>query len=326
VTRGALLWLCALLWALAYDAQGATIAGQEYLPLRSAAQQLGFRAERIDEKIVRLSAASQQASFTLHQRSATIGGVPVWLSFPIAEKDGLLYISRLDQRKVLQPLLKPCSAPTRKTQLRHIVIDPGHGGRDTGARNTTLRLNEKTLTLDLAKRIRQELESLGYKVSLTRSTDRFVELRDRAQIANRLKADLFISIHFNAATDKSVRGIETFIYTPQNAPSSSRTEVMAADRILQPANSYDTESLWAGYDIQRSLINYTRANNRGVRRARFAVLEGLQSPGVLVEGGFVSSPSEGSSLSSALYRQQLAEAIVAGVKNYHKRLLENIQR
>jgi len=218
------------------------------------------------------------------------------------------------------PLLKPEAFSLSRTRLRHIVLDPGHGGKDTGAQNKALRVSEKNFTLDVSVRIKQQLEALGYKVTLTRSEDRFVELRDRSKLANTLRADLFVSIHFNAS-EPSIRGIETYCYTHQGAPSSSRAEATKSDDVYQPANQNDVANLIAAYEIQRSLVKTLRSPDRAVRHARFAVLEDLNCPGVLVEGGYISSPREGARLSSSLYRQQIAQAVVDGIRNYHRKIL-----
>src|SRR5690606_15538234 len=124
-----------------------------------------------------------------------------------------LHIPEIDYQNTLKPLFFPQQfEPKRK--LYRIVIDPGHGGKDSGALNNSLKLKEKYLALDLANRVKSRLEKLGYKVSLTRTDDTFIGLSERAAIANRAGADLFLSLHFNAVDAASVDGIETFIMTP----------------------------------------------------------------------------------------------------------------
>lgn len=301
---------------------GLTIAGQEYLPLRRSGTNLGLTTTVFaDGKNILMCGAAQNIRAELNQRDTLINGTRVWLNFPVAENRGIFYLSRLDYERTVVPLLRPRAFGLDRYRLRHIVLDPGHGGRDTGARNARLRSQEKKLTLDIADRVRQRLEILGYRVSITREEDRFVELRDRSRLANSLSADLFVSLHLNASVDKSVTGIETYAYTPRGAPSSARQEVAASDRVFQNANVHDIANLWLAYEVQRSMIINLKSRDRGVRHARFAVLEGLRCPGILIEGGYISSSVEGGRLCSTLYRQQLANAIVEGIRNYHRRLI-----
>lgn len=316
------LLVLALLFSAAISAHALTIAGQEYRSLGACSANLNLRAQALpDGKQVRLSNSSQSLLVELNQRSCVINGTRVWLNYPIAENNGAFFLSRLDYERTVVPLLRPAAFSLGRYRLRHIVLDAGHGGFDTGARNKRLRVNEKTLTLDVVQRVRQQLETLGYRVSLTRDEDRFIELKDRPRLANSLRADLFVSVHFNASTDTSITGIETYAYTPQRAPSSAREELTASDKTFQNANTQDIGNLWLAYEMQRTLTSNLKTPDRGVRHARFAVLETLHCPGILIEGGFISSPTEGSRLCSTLYRQQLANAIVEGIRNYHRRII-----
>jgi N-acetylmuramoyl-L-alanine amidase len=300
---------------------GLTISGQEYIPLRTAASRVGLRAwVSPDAKNAALADTARSVKLEVNQRASTINGTRVWLNFPISEDNNQLYISKLDVERTLIPLLQPSSFILGRYRLRHIVIDPGHGGHDTGARNTRLRTNEKIFTLDVALRLKQRLEALGYRVTLTREDDHYVELKDRPRVANALRADLFISVHFNSA-EPGISGIETYSYTPQGAPSSSRDELMEADKTFQPANANDMANLWLAYEMQKTVSADLRSPDRAARHARFVVLENLHCPGILVEAGYITSTSEGSRLTSTLYRQQVANAIADGVRAYHRKLL-----
>jgi N-acetylmuramoyl-L-alanine amidase len=226
-----------------------------------------------------------------------------------------LYISLADHEKTLQPALTPQIFPN-PPRLYHIVLDPGHGGKDPGARNRALRLDEKNLTLDLARRLQRRLEARGYRVTLTRTTDTFLSLSERAAMANRLRADLFISLHCNAADATSVRGVETYAFTPRHQPSTARASLHASDNRDYPANRHDPWNLAVGLAIQRSLVDSTRAPDRGVKRGRWTVLQDLQMPGVLVECGFLTHSDEARNLGSTAYRDRLADAITDGVHAY----------
>jgi len=311
--------LCVIFLAcLSLGLDAAQFNGVTYQGVRATGRQLGLEPTYASNlKTATFAGRGHNVRFYTHQKYTTIDGVKVWMGWPMAINKNLLYLSVVDVQKTLTPLLSDQKFPYKK--LWHIVIDPGHGGKDTGARNPALGLNEKTLTLDIAKRLQQLLEGFGYKTTLTRDSDRFVDLKERARFANTLKADLFISIHLNAVDNQTVKGIETFCYTPKGMPSSARGSLASVDKRTHTANTHDINNLWLAYEIQKSMKSSLPSTDRGVKRARFTVLEDLKCPGVLVEGGFVSHPTEGARLASGMYRQQFAEAILKGVRNYHKR-------
>ncbi len=318
-TCAALVFALAIFGFWVPAAYALEIVGQKYLGLADSAKKLGMRAGvSSDGKTVWLKGASDSAKLALNRRDASVNGVRVWLNFALAEEKGAFYLSQMDFDRTLHPLIFPQVYNLSRYKVRHIVLDAGHGGRDVGAQNAALKLNEKTLTLDVALRLKQRLETAGYRVSLTRSADKTVPLQKRTQLANGLNADLFLSIHFNSA-DPTVEGIETYVYTPRGAPSSSRAQVLAADKLYQPANAFDTASLWLGYEVQKAAVRGLASPDRALRRARFVVLEGLECPGVLFEGGFLSSPREGARIASTLYRQQLANALMEGIVAFDRR-------
>jgi N-acetylmuramoyl-L-alanine amidase len=235
----------------------------------------------------------------------------------------MLYISRSDFNHNIVPLLAPNQIPNPPA-LQRIVIDPGHGGKDPGAQNAALKLDEKAATLETAKLLAAELKSRHYDVSLTRTTDTFVELPERSAIANRANADLFISIHYNVVDDPSVTGIETFILTPPGQPSTKNTDLSESDKVTLPGNRFDYWNSIVGFSVQKAVATELKATNRGVKRAHLIVLKGLQMPGLLVEGGFVTSPTEGAKIRTTDYRTQVAKAIADGIDLY-KKTLDNVK-
>ena len=248
-----------------------------------------------------------------------IGGTKVYLDDNIDEKKGKLTVTRLDYDKVLVPLF--WRLPPQLPGSKRIVIDPGHGGKDPGIVSATLGYTEKAATLDTALRLKLLLEKRGFEVILTREKDTFVDLDDRPAAANKLKADCFISLHYNggAKGDATTAGIETYCLTPAGQYSTNKASGRA-DITAEPGNRFDTFNLLLGWNVQRSLVKATSAEDRGVRRARFAVLRPLNCPGILVEGGFISSRAEGAQIANAAYRQKLAEAIGDGVIAYVTRV------
>jgi N-acetylmuramoyl-L-alanine amidase len=180
--------------------------------------------------------------------------------------------------------LTGCASPAGVGRFRTVVIDPGHGGIDKGARGVDGSL-EKKYALDTAKRVEKGLKRAGYRVIMTRKSDYFVPLPTRAAISNRQRGAVFVSIHYNWARNSGAQGTETFYH-------SSRSYPLAAN-------------------IQRELSRHS--NNRGVKRARFHVLRNNVRPAVLVEGGFLSNSAEARKVRSPFYRQRLADAIVRGI-------------
>jgi N-acetylmuramoyl-L-alanine amidase len=194
--------------------------------------------------------------------------------------------------------------------IHTICLDPGHGGKDPGEKvGSTL---EKTYTLLLARELACRMRAAGLLVFLTRGTDTFVGLDDRPALANRTGSDLFISLHFNAAPGGECRGVEVYCLTPATARSTNIAG-QEADQTSLPGNRLDAGNVLLAYDLQRSLVGSPGVEDRGVRRARFAVLRSARMPAVLIEGGFLSNSAERRNLTNPEYRGRMAEAILQGV-------------
>lgn len=209
-----------------------------------------------------------------------------------------------------------------------IVIDPGHGGKDPGALGRGA-LREKTLVLNIAKKLREVLTKKGYIVLMTRDSNRFIPLRERTAFATQYKADLFLSIHANGSKNLKAKGIETYyldvtstdkaseaIAARENVDSGYSIQELEAllKRIIQESKSEDSKRL-AGH-IQQALVQATGAVDRGVKHARFVVLIGTNVPAVLIETGFVSNPTEGRKLLTPAYQRKIATAIAQGIENF----------
>lgn len=209
-----------------------------------------------------------------------------------------------------------------------IVIDAGHGGEDPGALGTG-NLMEKPIALSISKRLGEILTAKGYKVLLTRDTDRFIPLKGRTEFAKHHKADLFLSIHANASKNPKANGIETYYL---DIDSTDKTSESIAERenansgysiqeletllkaLIQQSKSEDSHRL--AKQVQQELVAATGAADRGVKHARFVVLIGTSVPAILIEAGFVSNPTEGKKLATAAYQQKLAAAIARGVERF----------
>jgi N-acetylmuramoyl-L-alanine amidase len=221
--------------------------------------------------------------------------------------------------RTLRPLL---SAPRAQsgTKIRTICLDPGHGGKDPG--NQVGSNQEKHFTLLLAQEVRSELARAGIKATLTRTTDTFVDLPTRPELAKRRGTDLFVSLHFNAADAgrSTVQGAEVYCLTPVGA-SSTNARGEGAGAGWFTGNQHDDQNLCLAYQVQKSLTRNLAVADRGVRRARFAVLRDAVMPAVLIEAGFMSNPAEGRKIFTSEYRQKMARAIVDGLLAY-KRAVE----
>ena len=246
-----------------------------------------------------------------------VDGVKVMLDDAVGSQRGHLTVSKRDYDKVFVPLFWDLP----KDPVRRIVLDPGHGGKDTGKINGIHKYSEKAANLDTAARLKILLEKQGFEVVFTRTKDVFLDLDDRPAIATAAKADLFISIHYNAgpAGDTSSDGIETYCLTPSGQKSTNAGKAKSTTT-AEPGNRFDAANMALAWGIQRRLVKSTGADDRGVRRARFAVLRTLSCPGVLIEGGFMSSRKEGDLIANPAYRQKIAEAVAAGISDYVQRV------
>ncbi len=240
------------------------------------------------------------------------------------------------------------TAPVQSAQqapgVHMIVIDPGHGGQETGAIGPGGVL-EKDLTLELARELAAKLGRLGVQTGLTRTDDTLVKLDDRSAIANQNKADLFISIHLNSSLGAGASGTETYFLSPQasdpraassaateNAPppggatsdaaggaaAPSAAEQQDVDLILWDLaqSRHLAESQRFANMIQAQLNEALQIKDRGVKQAPFRVLKGATMPAVLVELGFINNPEEEKKLQDPAYRDQLLDALVTAIARY----------
>ncbi|HTR43854.1 MAG TPA: N-acetylmuramoyl-L-alanine amidase [Pseudomonadales bacterium] len=301
--------------------------GQYYVPLAEFARANGFSmaSVRRGEEVVLVSKGGARLVFDVNSAQAQIAGVNVRLSFPVAADHGQLLVSQLDIDTALRPLIYAQKPSARR--ITTICIDPGHGGKDPGNRvgGGIWGHSEKTYTLALAMELQKQLQRAGFRVILTRSRDAYVDLPARPATANSAGADLFISLHFNATpVDKAdISGPETYCITPVGAPSSNahgESGEFSATAGLGPttANRDENKSLLLAYVMEKSLVLNLHANDRGVRRARFAVLRDATMPAILIEGGYMTHPVEGKKIFDSTYRSELAAAIVKGVLAYQK--------
>ena len=216
-----------------------------------------------------------------------------------------------------------------------IVIDAGHGGKDSGAVGYKKRLEKKSV-LTIAKLVKKFLKAKGYKVHMTRDSDKFIKLRKRTHFANKKNADLFISIHANAAPkDKisSLKGIETFFLSPAKTEKAKRIAAKE-NKAASNMNAFSQNTFLSflnrtkiiqsnklAIDLQSGMLSNIRKKHKnvrdgGVREAPFWVLVGAQMPAALIEIGYITNPTESDRLANPFYQKLLAKGIVNGINNY----------
>jgi len=256
--------------------------------------------------ILEMEVASRRASFN---------NVNFWLSGPPARRWGHWTMLQNDVDKMLSPLLNP-SAAVKNEGYRVIVLDPGHGGDDKGANDLKRGIQEKQVVLELAKDVRGILKRYNIDARLTRWQDVDLELEERCQYAAQVRADLFVSIHLNAAENDDSAGIETHILPPAGCPITASTTINTRDRAAYAGNQHDGANMALGYMLQKSLLKYTRAEDRGVRRSRFQVIKNAPCPAALVECGFISNCKEREKLMNPEYRDRIAKALAEGIIAY----------
>ena len=194
-----------------------------------------------------------------------------------------------------------------------VILDPGHGGQDSGAMCGGLL--EKDLTLDVARRIDRLLDSEGIATLMTRLGDTYVSLSDRTAFANRIRNCIFVSVHFNEDNKPVASGVETYYASHQiTAGSSVASWLPFLWRHLSESPNPESQSL-AGF-IQEALVARTRAINRHTQPGQFFVIANVTSPAVLIEGGFLTNKEDISKLTSEDYRDQIAAAVADGVLHY----------
>jgi N-acetylmuramoyl-L-alanine amidase len=248
------------------------------------------------------------------RRAIEVNGVLHWLSFPVLQRGGGLLITRLDLVKTVEPALRPRFIPGL-APVETIVLDPGHGGHDLGA--TSSYGYEKDFALDVAKHVRDILRQQGKIVIMTRDDDTFVELIDRAKIANRASSAIFVSIHFNATRfNDEANGFEVFCLSPQGGPSTMDQGYQARFAQTHPGNAYDNASLALSTAIYHSILAHMNRRDRGVKRQRFAVLKHARMPSCLIECGFLNGRRESRVVATSKWRERLAHAIARGINAY----------
>lgn len=285
-----------------------TAHDRKYVYLRDIASYYGLKCY-IGKTKTLVSGRYSKLELEHDKRFAKFNNVQISLCYAPFLIGNDSFLSEKDLFLIFDPLLRGRALP--KKPVGTIMIDPGHGGKDIGGSGKVML--EKDLNLKFAMELKERLQKIGYKVLMTRLSDSSVALQRRSELCEKYKPDLFISIHGNIAGDKSVNGIETFCLAPAGVASTNGGKAISK---REKGNRYDTYNFALAYQIQKSLIRRTKAEDRGVKFSRFYVLKNASCPAVLIETGFLSNRSEEQSLATTWRMQQTAQSIVDGVIGY----------
>ena len=313
-----------------------------YLPLISLCRHFNilWEYDYIGRQVT-LRKANVEAKLFLDTSVVLVNGLPLDIEYPVITHNGFTAVPLKFKEKVIDKFYLE-AVPEEKPKyilekrIKKVVIDAGHGGHDPGAIGKT-GLREKDVNLDIARRLAQFLKAQGIEVLMTRSTDKFISLQGRADIANRSRADLFISVHSNSAASGKLNGFEVYYITEKvNDYSRALFSAKSADLDIDSSSFYGSSldlktTLWDMVYTSSRLESIRLAQNicesaernmglkiLGVKGAPFYVLKGAHIPAVLIETGFLSNPKEEKYLRNNFYRQQIAEAISDGIIHYSR--------
>ena len=317
------------------------IQGTTYVGLISLCQlrNIDWDYDVFTRKIT-LRRGSDRINLMVGSTIAVVNGAKYDLGAPVETHKGMVVIPARFKRKVIDSLFSRYVLKDELVcveQIKKIIIDPGHGGKDPGAIGKT-GLMEKDVNLDIAKRIRKLLMQQGMEVIMTRETDEFVSLAERSHIANSKDADIFISIHANANRVSRINGFEIYCLS-EKIDDSSRAFSAAknADPDIKDASFFRptleikailwdlifTQNRAASIELAHYICHLVNDNLdikvSGLKDAGFQVLKTTRMPAILIEIGYLSNNYEERMLNNSFYRQQIAEAIALGIESYCKK-------
>jgi N-acetylmuramoyl-L-alanine amidase len=282
--------------------------------IREIASKLNLTVTQPAKKIL-LQNQTNTVELSTEGREARINGQLVWLNAPPSRSWGRWCVTETDAQKILLPLLSPATY-LKGYGTAVVVLDPGHGGNDPGACSPR-GLVEPRIALDIAKRVRAKLIAEGFRAYLTRDVDRFIDLAMRPHLAAVHQADLFVSIHLNAAANHESRGVETYALTSPSYPSTSDAGgTNPKNGICYPGNARDAQNNIFGSFIQRNVCASAKTEDRGLRHARFVVIKDAPCVAALVECGFLSNPGDERRLMTDEHRDAIATGIAKGIIEY----------
>ncbi|MFT3991324.1 MAG: N-acetylmuramoyl-L-alanine amidase [Luteolibacter sp.] len=290
------------------------IDGREYVSVESVKSFYNFtKASRVGSNVV-LENAKVEMRLNLGANECLMNNVKFVFSHPVEERGGKAYVSRIDLAKLIDPVLRP-NFINNAGDFRTVIIDPGHGGKDAGATNSIG--TEANYNLRLGLNLKKMLEGKGFKVIMTRTSDVYLSLQERVDLANAVRENaIFISLHFNSG-GSSARGIETFTLSPPGV-SHYGSDYKPSDSQVRAGNEHDSANIALATALHGSMLRRLGKNtfDRGIKRARFSVLSGVSHPAILFEGGFMSHPYEARLIDNPAYQEALANGVIDAITKY----------
>ena len=289
--------------------------GRDYVTAESMHRFYRFSTFKVDGNRVILSNPTLILKADIGSQEMLMNNIKFILSYPLTTVNGKPAFSRLDLCKLIDPVLLP-NHISDADPFDTVVVDAGHGGHDSGARG--VYGFEKDFTLQMALTVKTALMQRGFKVVMTRSTDEFITLGGRAEIANATPHSIFLSLHFNSS-GPAASGIETFALSPQGSASTFMGQ-RSSDYHAFTGNHQDSANIALATAVHAMVIHRFKLVDRGIKRARWSVLTGCNRPGILFEGGFVTNGTECRLIASTTYRMAVANAIGDAIVNYRRAL------
>jgi len=300
------------------------IDGREYVSVENVKKFYGFHTATREGSTVTLSSvtidpktklsAGALMKLQIGSQECLLNNVKFIFTYNVESGGSLGLISRMDLAKLIDPVLRPSFIPNAEN-FKTVILDAGHGGKDPGATNPLG--TESAYNLSLAFRVKKLLESSGFKVILTRTSDEYLSLQERVELANAVRDDaIFISLHFNSG-GRDARGIETFTLSPPGVAHYG-SEVKAGDAAVRRGNEHDSANIALATSVHGCILRELKENtfDRGIKRARFSVLSGVRHPAILFEGGFMSHPYEARLINDERYQALVANGIKKAVEKY----------
>lgn len=292
----------------------AKLEGRDYVSVDSMKRFYSFTKLTRSGASVVLENAKVEMRMKIGGHECLMNGVKFVFTHPVTTVGEKAFVSRMDLAKLIDPVLRP-NFIKNAGDFRTVILDSGHGGKDPGATNSLG--TEAAYNLKVAEKTRSLLVAKGYKVVMTRDSNRYLSLQQRVDFANAIRENaVFISIHFNSG-GRAARGIETFTLSPPGVSHYGRG-LIAADRYSRTGNEHDSANIALATSVHGSLLRKLQKHtfDRGIKRARFSVLSGVGHPAILLEGGFMSHPYEARLIANEAYQNALANGIVDAIAKY----------
>ncbi len=287
------------------------INGRDYVSDDNVAQFYQFQQFKKEGSDRLFTHPSLMMRWKTGSQSIYVNNIKFNLSFPVIESGGLALLSIVDLAKLVDPVVRP-SYIKKPITFDTVVIDPGHGAHDSGAKG--VMGYEKHYALDIGLKLEKALQARGFKTLMTRRTDVFLTLGQRVDIANRQSKAIFVSVHLNSSGSRTASGIETYALAPQGTRSTNGNSSPWNSPLN--GNTRDAENIALATSVHAHAINDLKTIDRGIKRARFNVLRGINKPAILFEAGFITNNTEGKLIHDEAYRQRVADSIANAIVKF----------